>query len=109
MLDRIAARAPNVACVKRSTSSAVAPSNLRFIPARSSEEMRTRSGIARDRFGYDAAMRSTPLASFLSIAIAFVSAPLFAQPLGGTQPGDLTAAGAFLDSDTCNQCHGGGF
>lgn len=28
---------------------------------------------------------------------------------GGTQPGDLTALGAFQNSDTCYSCHGGGY
>ena len=28
---------------------------------------------------------------------------------GGTQPGELTSAGAFQNSDTCFACHGGGY
>src|SRR4051812_3499056 len=28
---------------------------------------------------------------------------------GGTQPGEITANGAFVNSDTCASCHGSGF
>ncbi|MBK8252609.1 MAG: MYXO-CTERM sorting domain-containing protein [Polyangiaceae bacterium] len=37
--------------------------------------------------------------------IALAEYPQF----GGTQPGELTAEGAFVNSDTCQACHGGGF
>jgi len=45
--------------------------------------------------------------------LAMLCAPTAARAefpeLGGTQPGELTALGAFQSSDTCAACHGGGY
>lgn len=57
-------------------------------------------------------MRRRKRATIVLIAAAFTatgSAWADFGDLGGTQPNTLANDGAFIDADTCNTCHGGGF
>ncbi|MEZ4297027.1 MAG: multiheme c-type cytochrome [Polyangiaceae bacterium] len=49
------------------------------------------------------------LLASLALLAAAPSARAEYPEFGGTQPGELTAEGAFQNSDTCQACHGGGF